>query len=104
MKAKLSNWKMNFLSQVGRLTLINTTLVVIPAYTMQYFTHPKMICKDIDKIQRNFLWPRIKISLSLPISHGNSSLILIPRGLVPLSINMALSPQLPPLPLSGKIF
>ncbi|KAG5625231.1 hypothetical protein H5410_010449 [Solanum commersonii] len=55
-KAKLSNWKMNFLSQAGRLTLINSTLAAIPAYTMQYFILPKRICKDIDKIQRNFLW------------------------------------------------
>lgn len=56
MKAKLSNWKMNFLSQAGRRTLINSTVDAIQAYTMQYFILPKKICKDTDKIQRNFLW------------------------------------------------
>ena len=55
-KAKLSNWKMNFLSQAGRTTLINSTFDAIQAYTMQYVILPKQICKYTDKIHQNFLW------------------------------------------------
>lgn len=36
MRAKLSNWKINFLSPAGRLTLIKTALNAIPTYSMQY--------------------------------------------------------------------
>lgn len=56
MRSKFSNWKLNFLRQAGRLTLTKLTLDAIPAHTMQYFILPKRTCKDIDKIQREFLW------------------------------------------------
>ncbi|KAF3626028.1 hypothetical protein FXO38_29486 [Capsicum annuum] len=56
MENKLANWKTNFLTPMGRLTLIRSTLNAIPAYTMQYFSLPASTCQTIDKIQKDFLW------------------------------------------------
>lgn len=50
MKKKLSIWKTNFLSPIGRLTLIKSTFNAIPAYGMQYFDILATTCKSIDKI------------------------------------------------------
>lgn len=54
-KSKLANWKLNFLSQAGRLTLIRSTLIVIQAHVMQYLLLLQKICQGIDKIQCDFL-------------------------------------------------
>ncbi|KAM3397980.1 hypothetical protein P3S68_001494 [Capsicum galapagoense] len=56
MKNKLATWKTKFLTPMGRVTLIRSTLNAILANTMQYFSLPASTCKTIDKIQRDFLW------------------------------------------------
>lgn len=58
MKAKLSAWKATLLTPAGRIILIKSTLQSIPAYPMQMTTLPASICKQVDKICRDFLWAK----------------------------------------------
>ncbi|KAL7235947.1 hypothetical protein ACSBR1_019263 [Camellia fascicularis] len=53
---KLSNWKANNLSLAGRATVIQAVSSLIHSYIMQTAKLPQRICKQIDKINRNFLW------------------------------------------------
>ena len=55
-KDKLSWWKRNNLFIGGRLTLIKSTLTNVPLYYLSMFRAPVEVCKEIEKIQRNFLW------------------------------------------------
>lgn len=56
MNTKLQGWKTNCLSIAGWATLINSVLATIPTYSMQINIRPAKISKNIDQIQRNFLW------------------------------------------------
>ncbi|KAK4731281.1 hypothetical protein R3W88_024269 [Solanum pinnatisectum] len=56
MNNKLKGWKTRFLTLVGRTTLVKAVLASIPTYAMQCNIPPKVICKHIDRIQRNILW------------------------------------------------
>ena len=49
---KLTNWKSQYLSRGGRLTMVNSVLDAIPAYMMSV---DKFIQK-IDALRRNFFW------------------------------------------------
>jgi hypothetical protein len=53
---RLSGWKQKCLSFAGRLTLSKSVLSYIPYYHMQYAKLPKIICNEMEKIQRSFLW------------------------------------------------
>ena len=55
-KQKLADWKANLLSMAGRMTLIQASLSTIPTYTMQCAYLPSKVLKNIDRINRNFLW------------------------------------------------
>lgn len=59
MRARLSTWKTNLLNIVGRTTLALATLNSIPNHAMQYTMLPTKIHKQIDQIQRNFIWGTI---------------------------------------------
>ena len=39
-----------------RFTLINSVTTAIPTHIMQCTLLPTKICKEIDKLNRNFLW------------------------------------------------
>ncbi|KAK9991117.1 hypothetical protein SO802_026102 [Lithocarpus litseifolius] len=54
--SKLANWKVASLSLIGRLTLITTVTTTIPSHAMQCIIISVKVCKEIDKINRNFLW------------------------------------------------
>lgn len=56
MHKKLSSWKENFLNIAGRTTLATSTLNAIPSHAMQYTLLPAKILKQINRIQRNFIW------------------------------------------------
>ncbi|CAI8608183.1 unnamed protein product [Vicia faba] len=56
MKNMLSAWKGRFLSIGGRVTLINAVLNTIPIYFLSFFKIPKVVLKEIIRIQREFLW------------------------------------------------
>ncbi|GKV26106.1 hypothetical protein SLEP1_g35459 [Rubroshorea leprosula] len=53
---KLSSWKGRYLSQGGRITLINSVLSSLPVFLMSVYLIPKGTLNSIDKIRRNFLW------------------------------------------------
>ncbi|KAL7228890.1 hypothetical protein ACSBR2_007559 [Camellia fascicularis] len=55
-QCRLSSWKSNLLSLVGRSTLVQAVSSALPSYAMQTLTLPGSICNDIDKLNRNFLW------------------------------------------------
>jgi len=55
-KKRLLSWKSNFLSQAGRLVLVNSVLSSIPSYIMSFYLLPKWVLKEIEKIRRNFFW------------------------------------------------
>ncbi|GKV11938.1 hypothetical protein SLEP1_g23150 [Rubroshorea leprosula] len=53
---KLLSWKGWYLSQGGRITLINSVLSSLPVFLMSVYLIPKGTLNSIDKIRRNFLW------------------------------------------------
>ncbi|WMV40485.1 hypothetical protein MTR67_033870 [Solanum verrucosum] len=53
---KLANWKCQYLSSGGRLTLVNSVLDALPSYMMSLFPIPAKVTKRLDAIRRNFLW------------------------------------------------
>nr|DAD19666.1 TPA_asm: hypothetical protein HUJ06_021129 [Nelumbo nucifera] len=55
-QTKLVGWKANTLSLASRLTLLQSTLSLIPLHAMQIFCLPSSTCQDVDKARRNFLW------------------------------------------------
>ncbi|XP_039136364.1 uncharacterized protein LOC120273726 [Dioscorea cayenensis subsp. rotundata] len=55
-RGRLASWKSSYLSIGGRLTLVNSVLLVVPTYWMSLFRLPKWVIKAIDRIRRDFLW------------------------------------------------
>jgi hypothetical protein len=53
---KLAGWKAQTLSLAGRCTLINAVTTAIPTHVMQCCMLPSHISKEMDQINRNFLW------------------------------------------------
>lgn len=58
MKTKLSAWKASLLTHAGKIVLIKSTLLSIPAYPMQMSKLPQSICKQIDNFFKDFLWSK----------------------------------------------
>ena len=54
--AKLSGWKIAWLTNMGRLILMRVVLSALPTYQMMVIANPKWMEKTIDKIRRGFLW------------------------------------------------
>ncbi|GAU19703.1 hypothetical protein TSUD_78280 [Trifolium subterraneum] len=53
---RLNSWTGHHLSYGGRVTLINSVLSSMPLYFFSFFKAPRCVIKDIEKIQRTFLW------------------------------------------------
>lgn len=53
---ELANWKKNYISLGGRITLIKAALANIPIYYMSIFKLPSKVIKILEKSQRDFLW------------------------------------------------
>ncbi|CAL1352198.1 unnamed protein product [Linum trigynum] len=53
---KLAPWKARYLSLASRITLVKSVAASIPVYPMQVELMPKTVCKDLDKINRSFIW------------------------------------------------
>ncbi|WMV41678.1 hypothetical protein MTR67_035063 [Solanum verrucosum] len=53
---KLTNWKSQYLSRGGRLTMVNSVLDAIPAYMMFVFPAPDNVIQRIDALRRSFFW------------------------------------------------
>jgi hypothetical protein len=56
MSRRLAPWKRSYLSKGGRIALIKSTLSNLPTYMMSLFPIPALVAKQIEKIQRDFLW------------------------------------------------
>ena len=52
----LGRWKGRFLSLVGRVCLIKSVLSSIPFFYISMYKLPSIVLKEIEKIQRRFLW------------------------------------------------
>lgn len=55
-KSKLVMWKCKSTNMAGRLTLLKSALDSMPTYWFNLFRIPKAVCKEIDKVRRDFLW------------------------------------------------
>ncbi|KAF7836148.1 ribonuclease H [Senna tora] len=55
-KNRLAGWKANCLSLAGRATLTQSVLSTIPYYFMQHSSVPKGVLKEIERLNRSFLW------------------------------------------------
>ena len=53
---RLVGWRAKCLSLAGRITLIKSTIIAIPAYVMQSMRLPRSVCDDLDRRIRRFLW------------------------------------------------
>lgn len=53
---KLSGWKATHLSFAGRVTLARSVIQAMPTYTMMTNPIPKVCLREIEKIQRSFIW------------------------------------------------
>ncbi|XP_019074375.1 uncharacterized protein LOC109122301 [Vitis vinifera] len=56
MRRRLAQWKRQYISKGGRITLIKSTLASIPIYLLSLIRIPKAVAKRIERIQRDFLW------------------------------------------------
>ena len=67
MDKKLSGWKCFYLSKIGRLTLLKSTLSSLPMYYLSLFTIPVAVADRLVHIQRNFLWGSSKKCFKYPL-------------------------------------
>jgi len=56
LKRRLSKWKGKFILMAGRLCLIKSVLSALPLFFLSLFKMSAMVMKDIERLQRNFLW------------------------------------------------
>lgn len=49
---KLAQWKTQYISQGGRVTLINSVLDSLPTYVMSLFSIPVSVIKKLNKLRR----------------------------------------------------
>ena len=52
---RLAQWKRQYISKGGRITLIKSTLASLPIYHLSLFRMPKIVAKRLEKLQRDFL-------------------------------------------------
>jgi len=53
---KLNNWKVKFLSQVGKEILLKVVVQAIPTYNMSVFLLPVTLCKELNRMMQEFWW------------------------------------------------
>ena len=54
-RRRLATWKRQYISKGGRVTLIRSTLSNLPIYFMSLFRILSLVCKTLEKIQRDFI-------------------------------------------------
>jgi hypothetical protein len=54
--ARVPAWKAWLMNKTGRLTLVKSVLSAIPVHQLLAFAPPKKTLKQLEKIQRGFLW------------------------------------------------
>jgi hypothetical protein len=56
--AKVPAWQGPPMNKSDHLTLVKSTISIMPIYLMMSYSLPNWVVKEIDKICRNFLWTR----------------------------------------------
>lgn len=56
MSSKLAGWKSSCLSMARRVTLAHSVLGAMSYYHMQYARLPISVCRDMERMQREFFW------------------------------------------------
>jgi hypothetical protein len=51
---RLQDWKLKFLSQVGKEVLLKAVVQAIPTYSMSVFFMPKALCSNINSLMQKF--------------------------------------------------
>lgn len=54
--SKLTGWKASTLSQAGRITLAQSTILSIPNYVMHTTLIPAAVCDEMERLCRDFIW------------------------------------------------
>ena len=54
--SRLNDWKVKFLSQVGKEILIKAIVQAIPTYSMNVFLFPISLCKELNALMQHFCW------------------------------------------------
>ncbi|KAJ0052274.1 hypothetical protein Pint_02051 [Pistacia integerrima] len=55
-RGKISNWKMKYLSQAGKETLLKAVIQALPTYHMGVFKIPKTILQELNRLTKNYWW------------------------------------------------
>jgi hypothetical protein len=53
---RLQDWKLKFLSQVGKEILLKAVIQAIPTYCIGVFRLPKVLCSEINSLMMRFYW------------------------------------------------
>lgn len=53
---RLQDWKLKFLSKVGKEILLKAVVQAIPTYCMSVFRLPKTLCSEINSLMQKFWW------------------------------------------------
>jgi hypothetical protein len=61
-RKKLINWKVKFLSQVGKEILFKDVGQAIPTYTMSVFQVPISLCLELNRMMQKFWWGHMEKS------------------------------------------
>lgn len=79
-KTKLAAWKMKTMTRATRLVLIQSVTSTIPAYAMQVAKIPEKNLREIEKLNRNFLWGDTEANKKNPSCRlGDSLQTQVPR-------------------------
>ena len=88
LRARLASWKANSLSFVGCLTLINFVTIALPTHIMQCTLLPTEVRKEIDKLNRNFLWGDTTSNKKMHLKKW--SIVTLPKAVGGLGIKRSL--------------
>jgi hypothetical protein len=69
-KRQLASWKIMYFSKGERVTLIKSTLSILPMYFLSLFPIPVAVANHIEKLQRDFLWGGLGEELNIMWSIG----------------------------------
>ncbi|XP_058733771.1 uncharacterized protein LOC131605433 [Vicia villosa] len=58
---RLLNWKEKFISLGERVTLLKSVLSPLAIFLLSFYKAPVKVCKDIVKLQSNFLWGGVEV-------------------------------------------
>ncbi|XP_043694392.1 uncharacterized protein LOC122645112 [Telopea speciosissima] len=83
---KLQHWKTQHLSPAGKIVLVQSTLSVLPQYSMSCFKLPVSVQKTLDSISRRFYWSN-GVNNQVPTISWNT--IGMPRRVGGLSIKLS---------------